>query len=236
MRLADWPRVPYLNEEVREWISLHLRALGVEDIAVFATTAGREEDERRVLVASEVGLLDTWYAPRGSSARYALNVRLYPWQQVRGVDLRGETYRVWAHEHQSRWRLRLARPALDVLSDDQQVGVALAEFAAACAVMAETGGPHPSEEVGQHAFPTRAEPRPSAGPTPRAPSAEAVPSRPPSTEPPPAEASRPAEPRPEPRFIPGTDRQRPPIRLEPSLDEEPGVELEQGVHARSQGS
>ncbi len=140
MRLAEWPRNPFLNEELREWIGLHVRSLGVEDVAVFATAAGREDDERRVLVATEVGLLDGWYAPRGSSARYSLSVRLYPWQAVHGVDMRAETFRLWAHEHQSRWRLTLLRPVLDTVTEDPALGRALAEFAAACAVMAEPSG------------------------------------------------------------------------------------------------
>ena len=93
-----------------------------------------------VLVATEVGLLDTWYAPTALSARYSLSVRLYPWQAVHGVDLRGETSRLWAHEHETRWRLRMTRPALDVLSETPELGHALTQFAAACAVMAEPAG------------------------------------------------------------------------------------------------
>jgi hypothetical protein len=145
VRLADWPRNPYLNDELREWVALHLRALGVQDVAVYGVASPRHDDERRVLVATEAGLLDGWYAPRGSTARFSLTVRLYPWSTVRGVDLRGETYRLWAYEHQSRWRLRLAHPAFDTLADDAELGRALAEFASACAVMAVPGGEHAAE-------------------------------------------------------------------------------------------
>jgi hypothetical protein len=60
---------------------------------------------------------------------------------VHGIDLRGETSRLWAHEHQSRWRLRLSRPALDTMADTPELGRALAEFAAACARMAQPSGP-----------------------------------------------------------------------------------------------
>jgi hypothetical protein len=140
LRLADWPRNPYLNDELREWVRAHLESLGVEDMAVYALAASGQDDERRVLVATECGLLDSWYAPHGSTARFSLSVRLYPWQTVHGVDLRGETFRLWAHEHQSRWRLRLNRPALDTMADTPDLGRALAEFAAACSVMAEPAG------------------------------------------------------------------------------------------------
>jgi hypothetical protein len=143
LRLADWPRNPYLNDELREWVRAHLESLAVEDVAVYALAASGQDDERRVLVATECGLLDSWYAPHGSTARFSLSVRLYPWQTVRGVDLRGETFRLWAHEHQSRWRLRLGRPALDTMADTPDLGRALAEFAAACSVMAEPAGVPP---------------------------------------------------------------------------------------------
>jgi hypothetical protein len=137
VRMADWPRNPYLNDELREWVALHLSSLGVEDLAVYAQAAAGQDEERRVLVATSVGLLDSWYAPRGSTARFSLSVRLYPWPAVHGVDLRGETSRLWAHEHQSRWRLRLSRPALDTMADTPELGRALAEFAAACSRMAQ---------------------------------------------------------------------------------------------------
>jgi len=141
VRLADWPRNPYLNDELREWVALHLSSLGVEDLAVYAQAAAGQDEERRVLVATSVGLLDSWYAPRGSTARFSLSVRLYPWHAVHGVDLRGETSRLWAHEHQSRWRLRLSRPALDTMADTPELGRALAEFAAACSLLAAPSNP-----------------------------------------------------------------------------------------------
>ena len=155
MRLADWPRNPYLNDELREWVAVHLQSLGVEDLAVYAQAAAGQDEERRVLVATEVGLLDSWYAPHGSTARFSLSVRLYPWPAVRGVDLRGETYRLWAREHQSRWRLRLVRPSVDTMADTPELGRALAEFAAACAVMAGSpaSAPVPSSPEVEDAVP-----------------------------------------------------------------------------------
>jgi hypothetical protein len=196
LRLADWPRNPYLNDELREWVRLHLESLGTEDVAIYALAASGQDDERRVLVATEIGLLDSWYAPHGSTARFSLSVRLYPWTGVRGVDLRGETFRLWAHEHQSRWRLRLARPALDTMADTPDLGRALAEFAAACSVMAEPSGTaaapaQPRVEDAVPAFLGRAAaveaarqpPRPQPQAAPEAPQAA-----PPAASPPPATA------------------------------------------------
>jgi hypothetical protein len=148
VRLVDWPRSPYLNDELREWVALHLSALGVDEVAVFAVSLGRQEEERRVLVATEVGLVDCWYAPSDSAARYALDVRLHPWQAVRGVELEAHTFRLWAREHESHWRLRIARPGFEASADEPELGKALSEFASACALMADPGGNGAGERLG----------------------------------------------------------------------------------------
>ncbi len=140
--------MPYLNDELREWITAQLATLGVEEIAVYGVDPQRGQDEeRRILVATEVGLIDGWYAPRGgSSARYGFTTRLWPWQAVRGVDLRSETYRVWALEHRTRWWLRLARPAFETETDAPELGGAICDFAKVCAVMAEPSGWQAAQE------------------------------------------------------------------------------------------
>jgi hypothetical protein len=146
MRLADWPRTPYLNEELREWIRQQLEMLAVDEISIFAVEAGAEGDERRILTATEIGLLDMYYAPAGSSARFRLVTRLYPWQAVRGVDLRGETFRLWALEDRSRWLLRIGRPRFSYTTELPELGRCLAEFAKVAAIMAEPSGWQPPSE------------------------------------------------------------------------------------------
>ena len=140
MRLTDWPRMPFLNDEVKEWIALELQSLGVEDLAVYALEAGQEGDERRVIVATEVGLLDHRYAPFGSSARYRLAMLMYPWQVLRGVELRADTFRLWAREHRTRWSFRLHHPHFEAATESQDLGQALCDLARVCAVMAEPFG------------------------------------------------------------------------------------------------
>ena len=105
--------MPYLNEEVKEWIALELQSLGVEDLAVYALEAGTGGDERRVMVATEVGLLDHRYAPFGSSARYRLAMLMYPWQASAASSLRADTFRLWAREHRTRWSFRLHHPRFE---------------------------------------------------------------------------------------------------------------------------
>ncbi len=140
MRLTEWPRMPFLNDEVKEWIALELESLGVEDLAVYALEAGSEGDERRVMVATEVGLLDHRYAPFGSSARYRLAMLMYPWQVLRGVELRADTFRLWAREHRTRWSFRLHHPHFEAATESPDLGQALCDLARVCAVMAEPFG------------------------------------------------------------------------------------------------
>ncbi len=167
MRLVEWPRMPYLNEEVREWIGLELKNLGVEDLAVYAMEAGVDGDERRVIVATEVGLLDHRYAPYGSSARFRLGMLLYPWQTIRGVDLRADTFRLWAHEHRTRWSLKLAHPRFEAATESPDLGSALCHLARVCAVMAEPFGvPAGREALPASAPAGRAAPARSPAPKP----------------------------------------------------------------------
>lgn len=140
MRLTEWPRMPFLNDEVKEWIALELQSLGVEDLAVYALEAGTEGEERRIIVATEVGLLDHRYAAFGSSARYRLAMLMYPWQVLRGVELRGDTFRLWAREHRTRWQFRLHHPHFEAATESADLGQALCDLARVCAVMAEPFG------------------------------------------------------------------------------------------------
>jgi hypothetical protein len=132
--------MPFLNDEVKEWIALELQSLGVEDLAVYALEAGNEGDERRVMVATEIGLLDHRYAPFGSSARYRLAMLMYPWQVLRGVELRSDTFRLWAREHRTRWSFRLHHPHFEAATESPDLGQALCDLARVCAVMAEPFG------------------------------------------------------------------------------------------------
>lgn len=182
MRLTEWPRMPFLNDEVKEWIALELQSLGIEDLAVYALEAGTEGDERRVMVATEVGLLDHRYAPFGSSARYRLAMLMYPWQVLRGVELRADTFRLWAREHRTRWSFRLHHPHFEAATESPDLGQALCDLARVCAVMAEPFGVpagRVSSDVpgvipgGPRPLPSTAEP-PAKGPDAIEPTADAL--------------------------------------------------------------
>ena len=85
MRLSEWPRMPFLSDELCGWINEHLATLGIEELAIYAIEDGRDDDGRRVLVATEVGLIDYRYGPRASTARFAIAGRIDPWQAVRDL-------------------------------------------------------------------------------------------------------------------------------------------------------
>ena len=183
--------MPFLNDEVKEWIALELESLGVEDLAVYALEAGTEGDERRVMVATEVGLLDHRYAPFGSSARYRLAMLMYPWQVLRGVELRADTFRLWAREHRTRWSFRLHHPHFEAATESPDLGQALCDLARVCAVMAEPfgvpAGRVSSEVPGAH--PGGPKPLPPAG----GPGPSAARPRAGGTQPAPDNGSHPAE-------------------------------------------
>lgn len=162
MRLAEWPRMPFLSEELCGWINEHLALLGVDEIAIYAIEDGSDDDGRRVLVATEVGLLDYRYGPQASTARFVISGRVLPWQAVRGVDLRVETFRLWALEHRTRWSLAIAHPAFRTGTEDPLLGRALADFSKVAVVMAEPSGWPPA-------------PEPTAQPPARQPAASIVP-------------------------------------------------------------
>ena len=145
MRLAEWPRMPFLRDELCTWIQEHLATLGVEEIAIFAVEDGVAGDGRRVLVATEIGLLDYRYGPQESTARFSMAGRLYPWQGVRSVDLRVETSRLWALEHRTSWSLAIGHPRFSTMTDDPELGRALGDFAKAAAIMSGSSGP-PADE------------------------------------------------------------------------------------------
>jgi hypothetical protein len=162
--------MPFLSEELCGWIREHLETLGVDEIAVFAMEEGADGDGRRVMVATEMGLADYRYGPRASTARFAVVGRFYPWQTVRGVDLRVETSRLWALEHQTRWWLNIAHPAFRAATEDPELGRALADFAKVAVVMAESAGTA-AEEPPRRTETRAAAPQPAAGtPHPNGPS------------------------------------------------------------------
>ena len=47
--------MPYLNDELREWITAQLATLGVEEIAVYGVDPQRGQDEERRILQTRHG-------------------------------------------------------------------------------------------------------------------------------------------------------------------------------------
>ena len=134
MRISEWPRMPYLSAELCEWIYEQLRRLETEELASYAVETGRDGEARRLLVATEVGLIDYRYAPRNcDAARYGLSGTLYPWPAVTGAQLATDVHRVWAREVRTSWRFTIGDPefAIGVRADEPLVRAVL-DFARIC--------------------------------------------------------------------------------------------------------
>ena len=146
MRISEWPRMPYLSPELCEWIYEQLVKLETEELASYAVETGRDGEARRLLVATEVGLIDYRYAPRDSdAARYGLSGTLYTWPAVAGAQLTTDVHRVWAREVRTAWRFTIGDPdfTLGVSGDEPLVG-ALLDFARICLRRAGRGASVPS--------------------------------------------------------------------------------------------
>ena len=102
MRLTEWPRMPFLNEEVKEWIALELESLGVEDRRLCArgrhrgrraTGHGRHRDRpprppvRAIRLVRSLPPRDAHVPLAGPPAR---------------VELRADTFRLWARVNTAR--------------------------------------------------------------------------------------------------------------------------------------
>jgi hypothetical protein len=177
--------MPFLSDELCSWIREHLVTLEIEEVAVFAVEQGSDDDGRRILVATEIGLIDYRYGPRASTARFAIEGRVVPWQAVRGVDFRMETFRLWALEHRTRWSLSMLKPRFSAATEDPHLGRALADLAKVAVVMAEPSGWPPTNDEPKPAEVEDAEMwegparglRPASSPASGAPDVEPAPTR-----------------------------------------------------------
>jgi hypothetical protein len=132
--------------KIGEWDSLGRarallqRQLGELDANELAThvTVNPENGRQRILVATDVGLLDYSWAPSGSGGDdWLLRGSLYRWRSVRGLRLQtdaqlGDDPR----ETRSIWRLVSEDPKLELAADsiglEREAVDALLAFARAC--------------------------------------------------------------------------------------------------------
>jgi hypothetical protein len=132
--------------KIGEWDSLGRargllqRQLGELDANELAThvTVNPENGRQRILVATDVGLIEYTWGPSGSgSTDWLLHGNVYRWKSVRGLRLQtdaqlGED----ARDARSIWRLVAEDPKIELAADavglDREAVEALLAFARAC--------------------------------------------------------------------------------------------------------
>lgn len=133
VKVGEWENIG------RSRALLH-RALGeLGAVELAAHVAVHADGERqRILVATDIGLLDYNYAPeQAGSATYLLRGTLHRWPTLRGLRLQSDAQ--WddnSRESRSVWRLVAEEPRIELSAEsteaDRQQVVALLDFARAC--------------------------------------------------------------------------------------------------------
>lgn len=135
MKIGEWEGLG----RSRALVQRELGELGVPELA--AHVAHHADGERqRILVATEVGLLDFNYGPSSpGAATYELRGGLHRWSGVRGFRLQSDAQ--WddnARTARSVWRLVAEEPHIELTAESNDTSrtdvTALLDFARACLV------------------------------------------------------------------------------------------------------
>ena len=133
MRIGEWEGIG----RSRALVARELGELGAVELAAHVT-ANHDTDRQRILVATDIGLLDYSYAPsEPGSATYEMRGTLHRWPTVRGLRLQSDAQ--WddnARTARSVWRLVAEEPKIELTAEsaesDREAVVALLDFARAC--------------------------------------------------------------------------------------------------------
>jgi hypothetical protein len=133
MKIGEWDSLG----RARGLLQRQLGELGTTELAAHVTV-NPESGRQRILVATEIGLLDYSWSPAGSgSDDWLLHGQLMRWRSVRGLRLQtdaqlGED----ARDTRSIWRLVAEDPKIELAADavglDREAVDALLAFARAC--------------------------------------------------------------------------------------------------------
>jgi hypothetical protein len=133
MKIGEWDSLG----RARGLLQRQLGELGATELAAHVTVQP-ESGRQRILVATDVGLLDySWSPAGGRSEDWLLHGQLVRWRSVRGLRLQtdaqlGEDSR----DTRSIWRLVAEDPKIELAADavglDREAVDALLAFARAC--------------------------------------------------------------------------------------------------------
>jgi hypothetical protein len=134
MKIGEWDAVG----PVRGLVQLQLGKLGAAEYATHVTRHP-ETGRLRILIATDLGLLDYSYSPAGSDVKGAwlLRGQLNRWVSVKGVRLQSDAQLdVKEHEARAVWHLVIEEPRAELAADSTGVAErserALLDFAQAC--------------------------------------------------------------------------------------------------------
>jgi len=135
MKIGEWDSLG----RARAILQRHLGELGAAEYAAHVTL-NPENGRLRILVASDVGLLDYHYQPAGADPEgpWALRGQLYRWPSVKGLRLQtdGQTEGDEDAEPRWVWRLTAEDPKIELTAESTAFGErspgALLPLARAC--------------------------------------------------------------------------------------------------------
>lgn len=134
MKIGEWDAVG----PVRGLLQLQLGKLGAAEYATHVTRHP-ETGRLRILIATDLGLLDYSYSPVGSDPRgpWSLRGQLNRWVSVRGVRLQSDAQLDdEGHAARAVWHLVIEEPRAELAADSageaERSERALLDFAQAC--------------------------------------------------------------------------------------------------------
>jgi len=133
VKVGEWENIG----RSRALLQRVLGELGAVEVAAHITV-NPEAERQRILVATDIGLLDYNYAETSpGTATYDLRGALSRWPSVRGMRLQSDAQ--WddnARKSRSVWRLIAEEPKIELAAEsteeDRHEVVALLDFARAC--------------------------------------------------------------------------------------------------------
>jgi hypothetical protein len=135
MKIGEWDSLG----RARAILQRHLGELGAAEYAAHVTL-DPENGRLRILVATDIGLLDYHYQPAGSDPEgpWALRGQLYRWVSVKGLRLQTDGQVEGEEDTEARWLWRLTAedPKIELTAESTAFGErspgALLPLARAC--------------------------------------------------------------------------------------------------------
>lgn len=121
MKIGEWDSLG----RARAILQRHLGELGAAEYAAHVAL-NTDNGRLRVLVATDIGLLDYNYLPAGSDPEgpWALRGQLYRWRSIKGLRLQTDAQLEEGDANEARWiwRLTAEEPRIDLVAESVSEG------------------------------------------------------------------------------------------------------------------